>query len=98
MLVGGLLGVAGASFAVALPMAGRGYPADRQGLVLGLVGAGNSGAVLAALLAPRLVPLAGWRGVFGLALIPLAVAFVAVATLAREPPTAIRLIDRAASR
>jgi NNP family nitrate/nitrite transporter-like MFS transporter len=84
MVVGGLLGVAGASFAVALPMAGRGYPAGRQGLVLGLVGAGNSGAAMAALLAPLLVSLAGWRGVFGLALIPLAVAFVAVAALARD--------------
>ena len=88
LVVGALLGVAGASFSVALPLAGRWYPAERQGLVLGLVGAGNSGAALAALLAPRLIPLVGWHGVFGLGLIPLALAFAAVAALAREFPVA----------
>ena len=43
-LIGLLLGVAGASFAVALPMASRWYPAKHQGLAMGIAGAGNSGA------------------------------------------------------
>ncbi len=90
LLVGALLGVAGASFCVALPMVAHWYPAERRGLVLGLVGAGNSGAAVAALLAPRLVPLVGWHGVFALALIPLALAFVAVAVMAKEFPAARR--------
>ncbi len=52
--VGLLLGVAGASFAVALPLASRWYPPEHQGLALGIAGAGNSGTVIAALAAPRL--------------------------------------------
>src|SRR5579884_1163802 len=43
LLVGLMLGVAGASFAVALPLAGRWYPPRHQGLAMGIAGAGNSG-------------------------------------------------------
>ena len=39
---GFLLGVAGASFAVALPLASRWYPPEYQGLAMGIAGAGNS--------------------------------------------------------
>ncbi len=52
--VGLLLGIAGASFAAALPMASRWYPPQYQGLAMGIAGAGNSGTVLAAFFAPRL--------------------------------------------
>jgi NNP family nitrate/nitrite transporter-like MFS transporter len=86
LLVGVLLGVAGASFAVALPLASRWYPAEQQGFVLGLVGVGNGGTAIATLLAPRLVPLVGWNGVFGLALIPLALVSLAFAAMARDSP------------
>ena len=48
----------------------------------GFVAAGNSGTALATLLAPRLVPQVGWRGVFGLALIPLALVFLVFAAMA----------------
>ena len=84
--IGLLLGVAGASFAVALPMASRWYPPHLQGLVLGIAGAGNSGTVIAALAAPRLAEHVGWHGVFGLALIPVGAAWIAFAILAKEPP------------
>src|SRR5579864_8910682 len=87
LLVGLLLGVAGASFAAAMPMASRWYPAEQQGLVMGIVGAGNGGTALATFFAPRLVPLVGWRGVFGLSLIPLAVVFVCFAMFARDAPS-----------
>jgi NNP family nitrate/nitrite transporter-like MFS transporter len=86
LVVGALLGVAGASFAVALTMAGRWYRVEQQGLVLGVVGAGNSGAALAMILSPRIVASATWNDVFGLSMVPLAVAFVAVALLARDAP------------
>jgi NNP family nitrate/nitrite transporter-like MFS transporter len=86
LLVGALLGVAGASFAVAIPLTSRWYPPEYQGIALGLAGAGNSGTVVSALLAPRLAEHVGWHGVFALALIPVACALVAFALLAVEPP------------
>ena len=50
LLVGLLLGMAGASFAAALPLASRWYPPQYQGLVLGIAGAGNVGTALATFL------------------------------------------------
>jgi MFS transporter, NNP family, nitrate/nitrite transporter len=86
--IGLLLGIAGASFAVALPLASRWYPPEQQGLVMGIAGAGNSGTVIAALVAPRLAEHVGWHGVFGLALIPVCTVWVLFAILAKEPPKA----------
>src|SRR6185295_8394556 len=68
-----LLGVAGGSFAVALPLASRWYPPEHQGFAMGIAGAGNSGTVLSALFAPRLAEMVGWHNVFGLALIPVGI-------------------------
>ena len=84
--IGLLLGVAGASFAVALPLVSRWYPPEFQGLALGIAGAGNSGTIIALLAAPRLAQHVGWHGVFGLACIPVAVTWLAFAFLAKEPP------------
>jgi NNP family nitrate/nitrite transporter-like MFS transporter len=80
--VGLVLGVAGASFAVALPLASRWYPPQYQGTALGIAGAGNSGTVFAALLAPSLAAWLGWQNVIGI--VALAVYLVA----ARDAPTA----------
>lgn len=79
-----LLGVAGASFAVALPLASKWYPPQYQGLVMGIAGAGNSGTVLATFFAPRIAKLYGWHAVFGLALIPLSIAFTIFYFLAKD--------------
>jgi NNP family nitrate/nitrite transporter-like MFS transporter len=68
--VGLLLGVAGASFAVALPIASRAYPPAYQGLAMGAAASANSGTVLAMFLAPRLAESVGWHGVFGATLVP----------------------------
>jgi NNP family nitrate/nitrite transporter-like MFS transporter len=86
LVLGILLGVAGASFAVALPMASRWYPPEHQGLALGIAGAGNSGTALGALFAPGLAQSYGWTNVIGLAAIPLAVAFVVFLVFAKDPP------------
>ena len=86
LLLGGFLGVAGASFAVALPLASRWYPPEHQGTALGIAGAGNSGTALAALLAPGLAVAFGWNNVFGLALIPLSIALVVYAVFAKDSP------------
>jgi NNP family nitrate/nitrite transporter-like MFS transporter len=84
--LGVALGVAGASFAVALPLASRWYPPGHQGTALGIAGAGNSGTVLAALFAPGLAVAFGWNNVLGLAAIPLIVAFVVYLALAKDSP------------
>lgn len=86
LLLGMALGIAGASFAVALPLVSRWYPPRHQGKVLGIAGMGNSGTVLAALTAPELAMLYGWRAVLGLAVIPLAAVLCLYLLLAREPP------------
>ena len=59
LALGLVLGVAGASFAVALPLASRWYPPQFQGTALGIAGAGNSGTVFASLFAPGLAALWG---------------------------------------
>jgi NNP family nitrate/nitrite transporter-like MFS transporter len=86
LALGVILGVAGASFAVALPLASRWYPQEHQGLALGIAGAGNSGTALAALFAPALAKAFGWQAVIGLAAVPLAVAFVVYMLLAKDAP------------
>lgn len=86
LLLGLALGVAGASFAVALPLASRWYPPSHQGTALGIAGAGNSGTVLAALFAPGLAAAFGWNNVFGLAVIPLVATLVIYGILAKDSP------------
>jgi MFS transporter, NNP family, nitrate/nitrite transporter len=86
LLVGLLLGVAGASFAVALPLASRWYPPRYQGLAMGIAGAGNSGTALASLFGPALAEWLGWHAVFGLALIPVGLTLALFALLARDSP------------
>ncbi|MCS6977892.1 MAG: NarK/NasA family nitrate transporter [Gemmatales bacterium] len=84
LIVGLFLGVAGASFAVALPLASRWYPPQHQGLALGITGAGNSGTALATFFAPRLAEVYGWHAVFGLALLPITIAFIILVVFARD--------------
>ena len=86
LILGVFLGVAGASFAVALPLASRWYPPEHQGTALGIAGAGNSGTALAALIAPSLAIAFGWSNVFGLALIPLVLVFVFYLFAAKDAP------------
>ncbi len=87
MALGLLLGGGGGSFAAALPLASRWYPPEHQGLAMGIAGAGNSGTVLAALLAPRLAEVVGWHAVFGLALIPVALTLAFYIVCAKESPS-----------
>ena len=85
-VLGFFLGIAGASFAVALPLASRWYPAEYQGLAMGIVGAGNSGSLMATLLAPRLAERIGWASTFGLAMLPVTCVAIAFALLAKDSP------------
>lgn len=86
-LIGFLLGIAGASFAIALPLAGRWYPAEHQGLAMGIAGAGNSGTLIVTFFGPRIAQHLGWHAVFGLALIPVLLVLAIFFLLARNSPS-----------
>jgi len=88
LILGCFLGVAGASFAAALPLASRWYPAQHQGTAMGIAGAGNSGTALAALFAPSLAAAFGWTSVFGVVLVPLLIVLLAFVVLAKDAPNA----------
>ena len=83
---GVLLGVAGASFAAALPLASSWYPAEHQGLAMGIAGAGNSGTLLATLFAPRLAQALGWRSVFAIAGVPVILVWIFFFLMAKDGP------------
>ncbi|MEZ5606640.1 MAG: MFS transporter [Burkholderiaceae bacterium] len=93
LAMGVLLGVAGASFGVALALGSGAYPPHYKGLAMGLVGAGNVGTAVAALLAPLLAQMWGWKAVYGVAALGLALPIAAIVLLAREPQD----VDRHAS-
>jgi NNP family nitrate/nitrite transporter-like MFS transporter len=90
LFMGCILGFAGASFAVALPQAGRWYPPNMQGMVMGLAGAGNIGTVLDALFAPRIAAAVGWQNVFGLAMIPAVLVLAVYVFFSREAPVEMK--------
>jgi MFS transporter, NNP family, nitrate/nitrite transporter len=84
--LGVLLGIAGASFAVALPQASRWYPPRYQGVVMGIAGAGNMGVVLDSMIVPWLSEHFGWQAVFGFLLIPLVSVLFLYAWLVKDAP------------
>lgn len=84
LAMGLCLGVAGASFAVSLPLASRAYPPAHHGLAMGVAASANSGIVLAAFFAPRLAHVVGWHGVFGLMAAPVVITLVLFGALVRR--------------
>ena len=86
LMLGVVLGVAGACFAIALPMVSYWYPPEHQGTALGIAGAGNSGTVFASLFAPALAVTLGWRNVLGLAALPLIAVLVLFVIAAKDSP------------
>ncbi|NUM88609.1 MAG: MFS transporter [Bdellovibrionales bacterium] len=86
LIMGILLGIAGASFGVALSLGSGWFPPKHKGLAMGIAGAGNSGTVLAVLLAPPLATAYGWRAVYGLAALVMLVPVFVMILFAKEPP------------
>ena len=84
--MGVLLGIAGASFGVALSLGSGWFPRQYKGLAMGIAGAGNSGTAVAALLAPRLAQHFGWRQVYGFAALMMLLPLVVMIAFAKEPP------------
>ena len=79
-----LLGIAGTSFAVGVPFVSKWFPAEKQGLAVGVYGAGNIGQALAAMIAPRIADAYGWHAAFVVMLLPVAVFTVIFWLLARD--------------
>ncbi|HXE50034.1 MAG TPA: nitrate/nitrite transporter [Ramlibacter sp.] len=60
LVIGLFVGLAGGSFSVGTPYVARWFPRKRQGLAMGVYGAGNSGAAVNKFVAPALVVAFGW--------------------------------------
>ena len=86
LAMGVLLGIAGASFGVALSLGSGWFPKQYKGLAMGIAGAGNSGTALAALLAPRLAMHFGWQAVYGFAALMMLLPLSVMILFAKEPP------------
>jgi NNP family nitrate/nitrite transporter-like MFS transporter len=86
LAMGVLLGIAGASFGVALSLGSGWFPAKYKGLAMGIAGAGNSGTAVAALFAPRLAIAYGWHNVYGFAAVAMLLPLSTMIFFAKEPP------------
>ena len=60
LTIGLFVGLAGGSFSVGTPYVARWFPRSRQGMAMGVYGAGNSGAAVNKFLAPVLLVAFGW--------------------------------------
>ena len=86
LAMGVLLGIAGASFGVALSLGSGWFPPKYKGLAMGIAGAGNSGTVLAVLFAPPLATAYGWQAVYGMAALFMLLPMIVMIVFAKEPP------------
>jgi MFS transporter, NNP family, nitrate/nitrite transporter len=90
LVLGFLLGFAGASFAIGVPFVNGWYELERQGVALGIYGMGMGGTVLAGLTAPRISDHWGLSGPFwvaaGLVVVTLGVWLVLARNAPRDRP------------
>ena len=86
LAMGVLLGIAGASFGVALSLGSGSFPPQHKGLAMGLVGAGNVGTAVSVLVAPPLALWLGWQAVYGVAAVAILIPMVVMVVFAQEPP------------
>jgi MFS transporter, NNP family, nitrate/nitrite transporter len=63
LVIGLFVGLAGGSFSVGTPYVARWFPKKRQGMAMGVYGAGNSGAAVNKFIAPALLVAFGWTAV-----------------------------------
>ena len=75
LVIGLFVGLAGGSFSVGTPYVARWFPKSRQGMAMGVYGAGNSGSAVNKFAAPALLLLGGWT------LVPQVYAAVMLATV-----------------
>ena len=86
LAMGVLLGIAGASFGVALSLGSGWYPPKYKGLAMGLVGAGNVGTAVSVLVAPPLAQWLGWQAVYAVAGVAILLPMIVMIVFAKEPP------------
>jgi NNP family nitrate/nitrite transporter-like MFS transporter len=86
LAMGVLLGIAGASFGVALSLGAGWFPQEHKGLAMGIAGAGNIGTVVALLLAPPVAQAYGWHAVYGWTAIVMFIPIAVMIFMAKEPP------------
>jgi NNP family nitrate/nitrite transporter-like MFS transporter len=78
LVLGLFVGLAGGSFSVGTPYVARWFSRERQGLAMGVFGAGNSGAAVNKFVAPALVVAYGWTlvpEVYAVSMLAMAVLF-----------------------
>jgi MFS transporter, NNP family, nitrate/nitrite transporter len=75
LVIGLFVGLAGGSFSVGTPYVARWFPKHRQGMAMGVYGAGNSGAAVNKFVAPALLVSFGW------AMVPQVYAAIMLGTL-----------------
>ena len=78
LVIGLFVGLAGGSFSVGIAYCARWFERNRQGLAMGIFGAGNSGAALTKFVAPAIVAAWGWEmvpTVYAVAMLVTALAF-----------------------
>ncbi len=86
LLAGLLVGLSGGTFSVGVPYVSRFFPPERQGLALGIFGAGNVGAAVTKFLAPMVMVAMGWRGVADVWALGLAISAVIFLLLTKDEP------------
>ena len=88
LAMGVLLGIAGASFGVALSLGSGWFPPEHKGLAMGIAGAGNSGTALATLFAPIIATKYGFHTAYAVAGFMMLLPFTVMLVFAKEPPDA----------
>ena len=99
LTIGLFVGLAGGSFSVGTPYVARWFPKERQGMAMGVYGAGNSGAAVNKFLAPVILVAFGW------AMVPQVYAAIMLGTLvlfwmfshsnpAHLVPSNVRFVDQ----
>ncbi|CUA82578.1 MULTISPECIES: MFS transporter [Gulbenkiania] len=61
LAIGLFVGLAGGSFSVGTPYVARWFPKSKQGMAMGIFGAGNAGSSLTKLIAPTIIAAWGWQ-------------------------------------
>jgi len=79
LLIGLCMGLAGGSFAIGIAYTSAWFEKKKQGLAMGIFGAGNAGAALNIFVAPLIVVAMGWRAVpvvYSIAMLVMAFVFL----------------------